>query len=304
MKRIVSLILSVLLLASLFAMPQASVFAASAGAPAKVSSLRITTANKKKLLKLSWNKQPDAIGYQIYRSTSGKRGSYQKIASVRDKTVYVDKNLKASKTYYYAVRAFNKSGGKYRYGAFAKTNLSTKLTKAYLQKLIQKANKVTLDWTINAFEMCASEDMNDQRNVKVKEDGYSYDRTYARIRSDKYHSVKDIEKDLAQYYADKSLYEIYTKVYYKEFNGKLYGIVGDPGGDFHGDSGKLQIVTASDRAYDVLIDDIYNGDIVYEYKGKVVDTYHYHLFYQNGRWMFDDLVDIYGLYEEGSSYWK
>ena len=294
MKRILALILTLVLALAVGMTPLS--FAADAQ-PAKVTGLQITTANKQKLLKLTWDKQTGADGYQIYRSETGKTGSYQKIASVRDKTAYVDKGLKAAKTYYYKVRAFDKQNGKTVYGAFTGINLSTRLTKHSLQKLIQKANKISFGWTMNALDEHAALDLRDQKKVMVNygDDDYAFEQTFAHIRHDRYHCVADIENDLNRYFF-KSLYQYYIDTYYRDIDGKLYGIVGDTGGEYYGTEGILKISSASDTVYRVRIQE-------FGLEGETISIDRIKLVYKNGRWLFTDLLSNWGLFEVGNQYW-
>ncbi|MDO5548277.1 MAG: GH25 family lysozyme [Eubacteriales bacterium] len=70
--------------------------------PEKVTpvSLKKTTSN---YYTLTWSKAAGASSYYIYRSTTGKSGSYSKIGSATG-TSYTDKTAKTGKTYYYIVR--------------------------------------------------------------------------------------------------------------------------------------------------------------------------------------------------------
>lgn len=92
--------------------------------PEKVLWLNVDTINKTTLL-LEWDAlSRNCTGYQIYRSVKGKSG-YKKIATVkgRKKHAYRDKKLKENATYYYKVRAVNKSiKGKFSYVSHGKTS--------------------------------------------------------------------------------------------------------------------------------------------------------------------------------------
>lgn len=120
-------------------------FAASTRAPAAVTGLQITTAGKAKQLKLSWSQQ-QADGVQIFRSTTGKADSYRRIATVRNKTSYVDKDLKASTIYYYKVRAFKKANNKNVYSSFRAVSLSTRITASYVKKRFNATIKFLADF--------------------------------------------------------------------------------------------------------------------------------------------------------------
>ena len=64
-----------------------------------------------KQAKIAWKRAKGATGYIVYMSTS-KRGAYKAVATIRkaSTTSYTKKGLKKGKTYYFKVRAFNKSG--------------------------------------------------------------------------------------------------------------------------------------------------------------------------------------------------
>lgn len=64
-----------------------------------------------KQAKIAWKRAKGATGYIVYMSTS-KRGTYKAVATIRKAgtTSYTKKGLKKGKTYYFKVRAFNKSG--------------------------------------------------------------------------------------------------------------------------------------------------------------------------------------------------
>ena len=94
--------------------------------PEKPANFQAVTEGKKTSLKLIWNAQDTAIkGYQVFRSTSGKTGTYERIAVVKN-TEYKDKGLESGTTYYYAVRAYNKQNGKYVYSAHTKAIQTTR----------------------------------------------------------------------------------------------------------------------------------------------------------------------------------
>lgn len=79
-------------------------------------------------VKLAWDKVKGAQGYQIYRSTTGKSGSFSKVATVTD-LEYTDSKFNVGQKYYYCVRAYYKVNKKTtKYGSFSdKVNLATVL---------------------------------------------------------------------------------------------------------------------------------------------------------------------------------
>ena len=55
-------------------------------------------------IKLTWSKVTGAAKYQVYRSKTGKNGSFTRIATI-NKTSFVDDNAVQGQTYYYKVKA-------------------------------------------------------------------------------------------------------------------------------------------------------------------------------------------------------
>ncbi|OLA03403.1 MAG: hypothetical protein BHW11_02560 [Clostridium sp. CAG:62_40_43] len=86
--------------------------------PQKVTNLKLK-AGKKKQIKISWNNQKQADGYEIYRSTKKNKG-YQKIADgFKNKCNFADSKVKYAKNYYYKVRAYYLNGKNYQYGVYS-----------------------------------------------------------------------------------------------------------------------------------------------------------------------------------------
>lgn len=69
---------------------------------------------------LSWSKDTNATGYQIYRSASSD-GSYKKIKSISKNATTSFKNtgLTSGQRYYYKIRSYKKTGGKTYYSEFS-----------------------------------------------------------------------------------------------------------------------------------------------------------------------------------------
>ena len=76
-------------------------------------------------VKVSWGKVTGADGYLVYRSTDGK--SWTKIKQTTGLN-YTDKTAAKGKTYYYTVKAFDKSTGKTVYSSI-KASSKVKRTK-------------------------------------------------------------------------------------------------------------------------------------------------------------------------------
>lgn len=83
------------------------------------------SSNKVNTVVVRWNKVSGS-GYQVYRSVKRNSG-YRKIATVTSssKRSYTDRRAASGGIYYYKVRAYRKSGGKYIYGAFSAPNQVT-----------------------------------------------------------------------------------------------------------------------------------------------------------------------------------
>ena len=196
----------------------------------KVSHLQITTAKKSKQLVLSWDAQDGVTGYQIFRSTTGKKESYKRIASTL-KTKYTDKGLNNSTVYYYAVRAYIKKNGTTTHGPFTKTDLSTRITKAYARKRFINAfvvgakwiadpdvwKKETYDFQIPA-DVCSA--------LNISNDGGC---CYVAVDHPKIHTKAKLKKYLSKYF-EKSSVDEFVELFYLEKNGKLYHLHIDQGG--------------------------------------------------------------------------
>lgn len=75
-------------------------------------------SKRKKKVKIKWNKNNYATGYIIYRS-NGKNKPYKKIGTItsKKKISYIDKKVRAKRTYYYVIQAYRKIGDKVFYSA-------------------------------------------------------------------------------------------------------------------------------------------------------------------------------------------
>lgn len=114
-------------------------------APKKVEKVKAASKSYDSI-KLTWKKTSDTQGYQIYRATS-KNGKYTKIKTISSSSTvsYTDKKLTTGKTYYYKIRAYNKTKDKTLYGKYSSVvsakpslskpsiSLSSKNKKAYIK---------------------------------------------------------------------------------------------------------------------------------------------------------------------------
>ena len=255
-----------------------SVKTKKASTVAAVSGLKITTSGKSGYLKLSWNEQKNITGFQVYRSTSGKSGTYQKIATLKSSQVsYADSGLKSSTPYYYAVRSYKKTSGGYIYSSFAKVDLSTRITKSYVKKKIERANYLWLGWV--SFMLEISEDNFDKKDVIYRKfDGYTS--RYYRLKNIKYKSLSQLRKDLSTCF-DKRVYEESLNDNYIEKNGKIYGLgFTEQGG---GDGGPDRLSLTNIKYTDSTCTFTIKGSGLIEEEALT-----YKLYYKNGNWIYMD----------------
>ena len=93
--------------------------AAASGWAVKQTVIRSVSSADSNSLRIRWKKVENASAYRIQRSTS-KKGKYKTVAEVKgNKTSYVNKGLKAKKTYYYKIQALNLVGNKTGCGSYS-----------------------------------------------------------------------------------------------------------------------------------------------------------------------------------------
>lgn len=84
--------------------------------PAPSPSVKLNTKGKPAL---TWNSVDGAVKYQIYRSKTGKSGSFKRIATVTG-TKYTNTKAEAGTTYFYKIRAVSSTGAKGMYSKVVK----------------------------------------------------------------------------------------------------------------------------------------------------------------------------------------
>ena len=167
------------------------------------------TASSYNAIKLSWNKDAKAVGYEIYRSVAG--GSYSLVKSIYGTavTTWTDTAVKTGTTYSYKVRAYGQvtlqSGTETLYGQYsAVKSAKPSLTKPKL-KLKKGVEKATVKW-----------------NKVAGANGYKIYRSVK--KGSGYKCVKTIKKGSTLKYVNKKLKggkKYYYKVRaYKTVNGK------------------------------------------------------------------------------------
>ena len=281
---------------------QITTYAASETKPKKVKNLHITTANKSKYLKLTWDAQPNVNGYQVYRSTSGKTGTYERVAVVK-KAAYADSGLKNATAYYYKVRAYMNRDGKKVYGSFAKIDLSTRITTAYAEKLSRRVYRVAEDWLIQYwFDDYAPERVN-ETPIVMKYTGdpalrwiYGNQTSFYKLNHPTIKTMKQLKAYLMKTFSKATVNEI-TKHYYKEIDGELYriqSVSGDELAILYPSKNTVKFSKITDRRVDFVL---YVTSAEYDYDLETMVTKvipcKESLYYQNGRWVFGKNVDGY-----------
>ncbi len=243
--------------------------------------------NQAKTLKLTWNgAYIKADGYEVFRSGSGKKGTYQKIASVKKET-YTDSKLKNTTVYYYAVRAFVKSGGKTYYGPFAKDYAFTKITKAFALKKLNKAQTVCDNWIFMANDQLLDYDHPYKTRETVSTPGeqpYVRETYYYPLINKKFTTKAQVKKYLSKYFVEWNV-EPFVDAFYLERGGKLYFL--DP--EWGDGAGKVR---GLDKVRDLVQRKYWATFSVLETWedpwGRYNELQTYTLYEQGGKWVFGD----------------
>lgn len=141
MKKLVTMLITASLVFTMAVPTFAAESAAPTAKPAKVQELKVEK-NGYKSLKLSWKPVEGATSYQVYRSKTGKSGSFA-LKKTTTSTKYSNIGITCGKTYYYKVRAVNKAGK----GAFS----AVKSSKVQPGKVtITKVNCIS-EWKVRIY---------------------------------------------------------------------------------------------------------------------------------------------------------
>lgn len=126
-KKLIALLL-VLMVGTAFTMADAQP-AYAASKPGAVKKITTKTLSKTSI-KITWSKAKKASGYELYRNeTLIKKGKG---------TSFTDKKLKPGLKYTYVVRAYKKSGSKYKYGSFSSMKTASTKGKRTMKKTVLK----------------------------------------------------------------------------------------------------------------------------------------------------------------------
>ena len=120
-----------------------SVFFALLPQPKNVTAVNVVKSGK---IKLTWDKVDSAVKYEIWRSKTGKSGSFAKIYTTTN-TSYINTNAESGKLYYYKIKAVhsNKSAN----SEFSET-VSLRCTLPQVTNVkttnVAKSGKIKLTW--------------------------------------------------------------------------------------------------------------------------------------------------------------
>ena len=291
MKRTLALLFAILTLLFSAAVPmQAFAKAPEVQAPEYLSVGVARNEAKKLYLRwsLPWNyddgtREPG--GYEIYRSTSGKSGTYQKIGTTR-KLVYTDTGLKNGTVYYYRVRGYLKLGEKTYYSGFCTGSGCTKLTNAQATTVLQKAYRVAGMWMDLAQPNCNRNRVITKKRTITYDDGTSvtFKAEYYLVKNQKIQTKKQLKKYLSKYF-DKEQVSVFVDDIYVEKDGKLWMYHfdwGDGAGPFAERDKVIYVSQTLDRMKFVNIcnwgndEDLFCDPVIHEAE------------FRNGRWILTD----------------
>ncbi len=297
-KKILSSLLAVLMLAlpqsAAFAAGTASDFKASSAAvtPGEISILNLNSESKLHQLTVYIACSGKVSGAEIYRSSNGKKGTYQKIALVKNTDTgpfadswsemsYYDKGLKNSKQYFYKARPYLKANGKTYYGSFVSADGFTTLTKSYVSKKLQKAYSVAKHWM--DFEIWER----DESAKLIKKGNYDY----VPIKKDQFTTKRALKAYLCKYF-DQDIVNEVVKKYYLEQNGRLYLQATEWGDAASMDYSSSKVIHVSQhnsyqfKTADIVILERWRSPYGDDYEPRIL-----HLILQNGRWVFTNSYD-------------
>ncbi len=177
------------------------------GPPPEISSIQSRSSTR---LRLSWNLVPEAVSYEVYRS-SALDGNYSKTATVAGtKASYDDSTVQAGTAYYYKVRTVFKDG---KLSGFSNAHSGKTLASPKITKTISK-NSSQLEITWNSVPDAAKYEL---YRCEI-EDG-----TYEKIKTLKAGQVSyldgDVESQTTYYYkvrargGEKNGYSSYSEPY-------------------------------------------------------------------------------------------
>ena len=146
MKKLIAMLLTAALIVTM-AMPAFADESYAAANPAKVQELKVlelkVLKNGYKSLKLSWKPADGAVKYQVYRSKTGKTGSFALKFTTKN-TAYNNTAVTCGTTYYYKVRAVATDGTKGAFSSVVKNTVQPSTVK------ITKVNCID-EWKVRIY---------------------------------------------------------------------------------------------------------------------------------------------------------
>ena len=226
MKRILAFLIVLPMLLATAAVPMQ--FVAKSTAVCAPDWVRVgVRRNEAKTLYVEWSLPfyddgavPD--GYQVFRSASGKSGSYQKVKTTKQ-TGFIDTGLKNGTIYYYKVRGYVKHGDQVFYSKFVKASGCTKLTNKQATKLLQNAYQVAGMWMDLAQPNCDRNKYLTKTHTESFEDGSSYQVTnyYYLVTNQTCQTKKQLKSYLGKTFDQRQVNKFVNRVYLEE-DGKLW----------------------------------------------------------------------------------
>ena len=141
MKKLIAMLLTAALIVTM-AMPAFADESNAAAKLAKVQELKVLK-NGYKSLKLSWKPAEGAVKYQVYRSKTGKTGSFALKFTTKN-TAYNNTAVTCGTTYYYKVRAVAADGTKGAFSSVVKNTVQPSTVK------ITKVNCID-EWKVRIY---------------------------------------------------------------------------------------------------------------------------------------------------------
>lgn len=211
-KRTAALLLSLLIVFSVFSVASPVIATAASNKPAQVKNLKATSGTT--YIKLTWKKVSDSADYAVfayYPSTD----KYKVLANVSENT-YTVKNLNAATTYCYAVQAYNTVLGKRYYGEVSK-NIKSKTLAATptqvkgLKVSATGTNSIQLKWT----------KITDAKYVVYSYDNETKKYTKLGLSSANSYTAKKLKTETDYIFVVRAYKTVNGKNYYGKYSAKL-----------------------------------------------------------------------------------
>lgn len=166
--------------------------------PGKANKI-VSKGTKQTSIALKWSTVKGADGYRIYVKTSS--GGWKKLATVKGKTTYTVKDLKAGTKYTFAVKAFSKSED-------GETTIwATEFAQQSFKTLPGKTSKIAVKTSKNAVKLTWKEVKGAEGYrvyVKTAKGGW---KTVSTVKGKTNYTIKDLKANTTYEYAVKAYYK-------------------------------------------------------------------------------------------------